>query len=111
MEFTENYRSKWADPDHVHVHRMPHSKISLEILGYQPKGRGYLGRPFKRWYQTTGAEAWKSDYDDLLDRDKTHINADIQPCADKDSNPRSLRWGVTTSELFQLYKRNVSESH
>jgi len=52
MEFTENYRSKWADPDHVHVHRMLHSKISLEILGYQPKGRRFLRTSFKRLYET-----------------------------------------------------------
>ena len=41
----QNYQQNWNQ----HVLRMPENRLTLKSLQYQPKGKRYLGRPYRRW--------------------------------------------------------------
>ena len=40
-----NYQQKWNQ----HVLRMPENRLPRKSLQYQPQGKRYLGRPYRRW--------------------------------------------------------------
>jgi hypothetical protein len=51
------YRNKWK----AHLQRMEHTRIPLQAYIYQPTGKGYMGRPRRRWRDTTTLEAGTGD--------------------------------------------------
>ena len=38
-------RQKWNQ----HVLKMPENRLPRKLLQYQPQGKIYLGRPYRRW--------------------------------------------------------------
>jgi hypothetical protein len=51
------YRNKWK----AHLRRMEHTRIPLEAYKYQPSGKRDIGRPRRRWRDTTVLEAGTED--------------------------------------------------
>jgi hypothetical protein len=64
------HRNKWK----AHLQRMEHTRIPLQAYQYQPSGKRDIGRPRRRWRETTILQAgtgdslnpWSDDDDSTL---------------------------------------------